>query len=322
MNKKSIFISVIVPVYKTEKYIENSINSLLSQTFSNYEVILVDDGSPDACPEICDNYAKKYANFRVVHKKNAGLGCARNTGLELATGHYIYYLDSDDTIQEDTFDYFSRVLKKYPDLDMIFSRYQTVTEEDLFKRASIDEGVEIIENNEEIQNAFLQRTHVILAPGTLYKKAFLDDHQLFFKACPYSEDQLFIWETLLHVRKIAYIKKNLYNYLTRKNSIMTSTSLKKILCAYPFFESLNEKFRNSHHASPLAKKFMFSRWCLGIFHSGARLCTYNDFKILISTFNANRHLKTLRSFPSIKIKLLSYIYFISTRLFYTINRHL
>lgn len=322
MNKNPVFISVIVPVYRTEKYIRNSINSLLSQTFSDYEVILVDDGSPDDCPGICDDYAKKYANFRVVHKKNAGLGRARNTGLELANGSYVYYLDSDDTIQEDTFEYFFRVLKKYPDLDMIFSRYQKVTEDEHFKKASIDEGVKIFETNADIQNAFLQRAHVILAPGTLYKKAFLNDHHLFFKACPYSEDQLFIWELLLHAGKIAYIKKNLYNYLTRKNSIMTSTRLEKIQCAYPFFEKLNEKFRNSHLASPLAKKFMFARWCLGIFHSGARLCSYNDFKILLSTFNANRHLKTLCSFPSIKIRLLSYIYFISARLFYTLNRHL
>ena len=94
-------ISVIVPIYNVEKYLRQCLNSLLTQTYNNIEVIMVDDGSPDNCGAICDEYARKYGNFIVVHKENAGLGMARNTGLEYVTGKYVMFLDSDDYIDSE-----------------------------------------------------------------------------------------------------------------------------------------------------------------------------------------------------------------------------
>jgi glycosyltransferase involved in cell wall biosynthesis len=91
-------ISIIVPVYNVEQYINRCINSLLGQTLKDIEIILVDDGSPDRCPQICDEYARKDSRIKVIHKKNGGLGYARNSGLELATGEYIAFVDSDDYV--------------------------------------------------------------------------------------------------------------------------------------------------------------------------------------------------------------------------------
>ncbi len=91
-------VSVIVPVYKVEKYLERALRSLEEQTLKNIEFILVDDGSPDNCAEICDIYAQKDHRFKVIHKHNEGLGIARNTGIEIATGKYIGFMDSDDAI--------------------------------------------------------------------------------------------------------------------------------------------------------------------------------------------------------------------------------
>ena len=91
-------VSVIIPIYKVEKYLRASIDSALNQTYENIEIILVDDGSPDACPQICDDYAEKYDNIKVIHKKNGGLSDARNHGIEASSGEYLYFLDSDDTI--------------------------------------------------------------------------------------------------------------------------------------------------------------------------------------------------------------------------------
>lgn len=91
-------ISIIVPVYKVEKYLRRCLDSIAAQTYINLEVILVDDGSPDGCGKICDEYAAKDARFRVIHQKNGGLSAARNTGLDACMGNYVMFIDSDDYI--------------------------------------------------------------------------------------------------------------------------------------------------------------------------------------------------------------------------------
>lgn len=95
-------VSVVLPIYNVEKYLERCILSVVNQTYRNLEIILVDDGSPDGCPEICDAWARKDSRIKVVHKKNAGLGYARNTGIEHATGEYICFFDSDDYVELNT----------------------------------------------------------------------------------------------------------------------------------------------------------------------------------------------------------------------------
>lgn len=95
-------VSVVIPIYNVEKYLDRCITSVVSQTYTNLEIILVDDGSPDGCPAMCDAWAQKDARIKVVHKKNAGLGFARNTGIEHATGRYICFFDSDDYVEPNT----------------------------------------------------------------------------------------------------------------------------------------------------------------------------------------------------------------------------
>lgn len=98
-------ISVIVPVYRVEKYIHKCVDSILSQTFSDFEVILVDDGSPDACGDICEAYADQDSRVRVIHKQNGGLSDARNAGIPYAVGEYVIFIDSDDYVEHDMFEY-------------------------------------------------------------------------------------------------------------------------------------------------------------------------------------------------------------------------
>lgn len=96
-------ISIIIPVYKVEKYLPRCIESVAAQTYKNIEIILVDDGSPDRCPEICDEYARKDSRLTVIHKENGGLSDARNAGIEAAHGRYIGFVDSDDYIHPDMY---------------------------------------------------------------------------------------------------------------------------------------------------------------------------------------------------------------------------
>ena len=99
-NTNNELVSVIVPVYKVEPYLDRCVASILAQTYPNLEVILVDDGSPDNCPALCDAWAQRDARIRVIHKKNGGLSDARNVGLDAASGAYISFVDSDDTLQK------------------------------------------------------------------------------------------------------------------------------------------------------------------------------------------------------------------------------
>ena len=99
MKKQDVQISIIVPIYKVEKYLVRCVESLIAQDFSSLEIILIDDGSPDRCGEICDNYAKKDARITAYHKPNGGLSDARNYGLERAHGEYVLFVDSDDYLE-------------------------------------------------------------------------------------------------------------------------------------------------------------------------------------------------------------------------------
>ena len=97
-------ISVIVPIYNVEKYLARCVDSIVNQTYKNLEIILVDDGSPDRCPQMCDDYADKDSRNKVIHKKNGGLSDARNAGMAVATGEYISFIDSDDWIETSMFE--------------------------------------------------------------------------------------------------------------------------------------------------------------------------------------------------------------------------
>ena len=112
-------ISVIIPVYKVEQYLDECINSVVNQSYKNLEIILVDDGSPDKCPKMCDGWAKRDNRIKVVHKQNGGLSSARNAGLDVANGDYFAFVDSDDVV---TTKYLGDMLQ-YADYDLVVSGY-------------------------------------------------------------------------------------------------------------------------------------------------------------------------------------------------------
>lgn len=119
---ESSLVSIVIPIYKVEKYLSLCIDSVLNQTYKNLQIILVDDGSPDACGEICDKYSKKDSRIIVVHKANGGLSDARNEGLKYVTGEYVYYLDSDDTIEPHAIQCLVDAQIKY-DADIVIANY-------------------------------------------------------------------------------------------------------------------------------------------------------------------------------------------------------
>ena len=126
-RQEPVLISVIVPIYKVEAYLKKCIKSIQNQTYSNLEIILVDDGSPDGCGAICDRYAKEDTRIRVIHKENGGLSDARNKGLDIATGEYILFVDSDDYIHPQMVEILLQHLEVV-DADMAVCGFKTVEE--------------------------------------------------------------------------------------------------------------------------------------------------------------------------------------------------
>lgn len=112
-------LSIIVPVYKVRRYLQRCIESILQQTYTDYELILVNDGSPDGCGSVCDRFAQECDKVKVIHKKNGGLSSARNAGIAVARGEYITFVDADDTIASGTFYYNMRILQSNPDIDIL-----------------------------------------------------------------------------------------------------------------------------------------------------------------------------------------------------------
>ena len=132
-------LSVIVPIFRVEKYLDKCVQSLLAQTYKDLEIILVDDGSDDGCPAMCDSYAKMDPRIKVVHKGNGGLSDARNAGLEVATGEYIAFADSDDYVHPQMYEAMVTVMEENAAVDMVVCPFQKVgdNENDADEKASI-----------------------------------------------------------------------------------------------------------------------------------------------------------------------------------------
>lgn len=154
--------SVVVPVYNVEKYLDRCVKSIVNQSYRNLEIILVDDGSTDSCPEKCDEWAKKDRRIKVAHKKNAGLGMARNTGIENVTGDYIFFVDSDDYIALDTVEECCRLAKK-ENADIVSYGFCKVRADGTTGESFVPKPKMYIYEGAEVQDEFLPD---LIAPDT------------------------------------------------------------------------------------------------------------------------------------------------------------
>lgn len=319
-RKTQPLISVIVPVYNTEKYIEKTIQSLLLQTFKDFEVILVNDETPDNAIALAESMlSQNSCQYETVHQKNSGLGESRNNGVKHASGEWLLFLDSDDILQPETFELMKNVVADNEDTNIVFTDFQCVLIGDEFKKAQFDNGLAYF-SKKEIQNYFLMRTQVILAPGTLYNAEWYKNNNFHFKKIPYSEDQLFIWDMLLKIEKVVKIQKTLYNYLQRPGSIMSSTKFNAIVEGYPEFKLIQKKYFESNKATYLTKKYLLSRWVLGILHSGAKLIDNKEYKLLYKSLEAKTHCKKMLMFPSRRIGMIALIVCLFPNLSYWIMK--
>lgn len=238
-------ISVIIPIYKVEAYLKRCIDSVLTQSYTDMEIILVDDESPDNCPAICEEYAKQDSRIRVIHKKNGGLSDARNAGLDIAKGDYISFVDSDDWVAPDFLEsMYGALIRNNADISIcgMVNHYEDGHEDTLYAPATSERPVE----GDEIFDTLYQPC----AQNKMYKASI-------FKSVRYPvgrwyEDVFAYNEILPQVKRIAYTGKNSYFYYIRNNSIMhTAYCLKSthIIEACDARAEMLDKLQQAFHAN-------------------------------------------------------------------------
>ena len=226
-------ISVIIPVYKVEAYLRRCIDSIINQSFRDLEIILLDDGSPDNCGAICDEYACRDARIHVIHQENMGLYGARNTGMKIASGEYISFVDSDDWMEADAYSQMIQIIDEYhPDMirfgfkkmlnEKIIAEKKMPYEEKIYK----DDALRMIQldtiSNEGVLD--YKKTRILSAWSNLYKRELVMENDIIFisEREILNEDYLFVLQVSLAAESVYVSDKAFYCYDTRDGSITMS----------------------------------------------------------------------------------------------------
>lgn len=220
MSQEKALISIIIPVYKVEKYLEKCIQSVINQTYENLQIILVDDGSPDNCGKICDEYAKKDHRIEVIHKSNGGLSDARNKGLEMAKGEYIGFVDSDDYIEADMYEVLYNLLKQY-NADVSICNFYTVSQGKISIK-NADNGINEYNRIEILKEILLDKNIQSYAWNKLYKKELFDEIK--YPIGKKYEDIGTTFYLLEKCNKVVVTGKSEYYYINRQDSIVNNVT--------------------------------------------------------------------------------------------------
>lgn len=216
-------ISIIVPIYKTEKFLPDCLDSILAQTYTNWEAILIDDGSPDNCGMICDEYAAKDKRFKVIHQVNGGVSAARLNGFKLCRGEYISFVDSDDTLPQNALERlhsetFSNQLLICGSMTLVYPNNQQQQYYEIDK---------VIESSEVIKSILLfERKYSWELPGKLFHRSVLDIEILTVPSnIKVFEDYIITLRILNKIENVKYISDCTYNYIIRENSATYTNKL-------------------------------------------------------------------------------------------------
>lgn len=221
-------ISVIVPVYKVEKYLDKCISSIVNQTYKNLEIILVDDGSPDKCPLMCDEWAKRDSRIKVVHKENGGAGQARNVGLKIANGELIAFVDSDDYISKYMYEYLVGILQQ--DIDIAECELYSAESDDVsLDDLSATDKLTLCSKTEAMRGNIKDKIFRQLIWNKLYKKEALEG--VFFPEGKMIDDEFWTYRVIGNANKLVHSDKKMYVYRQHTESVMHSMTPEKRLQA-------------------------------------------------------------------------------------------
>lgn len=274
-------VSIIVPVYKVEKYIRQCVDSLINQTLKDIEILLVDDGSPDTCGKICDEYANKDSKVKVIHKQNAGVSAARNDGIKAATGEWIMFVDSDDWATPDMCEIaYNTAIKNKVDIAMFCNFYNYENIELKHKSAP----KEIITDNKKDIEIFQQcvfhrgymdfieenvRYEGLTAPWSkIFKAELIKNNNISFNLNVRGtfDDGLFMLETLEHAKKVSFNNLFLYHYRKTDTSITQSFKEKQLEVYERIYKEI-EKFLEKYNKKEIFREAYYARIILYLVHA-------------------------------------------------------
>lgn len=213
-------ISIIIPVYKVERYLDRCIESIVNQTYKNLEIILVDDGSPDNCPEICDKWLSKDDRIKVIHQKNMGAGAARNNGLKIASGNFISFIDSDDYISPKMYQILYEVFSYNDEVDIVECGYDITKDDEIdFEDREIGD-YRIYSKMEAMYENIVDNIFKQLIWNKLYKKKVIDG--ILFPLGKKIDDEFWTYQVIGKANKLVHIPNKLYAYCQQDSSVMHS----------------------------------------------------------------------------------------------------
>ena len=249
MTQSNPLISIIVPVYKVEKYLPACIDSILAQTYENFELILVDDGSPDNCGKICDKYAQKDDRIKVIHQKNQGVVVARNNALKIAEGEYLTFVDSDDWLEKT---FLSETIQKAKETeaDIVWTDFyeNKLWTKSLPNNISLNDQTQVLSSflADNIKGFLWNK----LIRYNFYQKCNIKTDE----KCTMMEDKYIMLQLLSNHPQMSYISKPLYNYVARKNSA-TNTAIHPFMNALPNIYHMYTFLRDNNLYFMLRKDF-------------------------------------------------------------------
>lgn len=311
-NKNEYTLSVIIPVYNVEKYLSRCLDSVISQEKENCEVIIIDDGSTDGCPHICDYYANSFSYVKVIHQKNGGLSKARNVGMNNANGKYIMFLDSDDWIEDKSVKRIEMLIETY-EPDIITGKAFVVDESGKKKDKMnyfIKDGLYTMDSFFQMQKK--KSAFSACAPFYIFNKALLTKYNLKFKEGILQEDDLWTPVLLSKATTLYYDDNYFYNHFIRSTSIMHGSGA-DVLAKYYFIvcEELDTYFM----LNPSVKRPVLENHISDIYLQA--ICMTNDPHEFFKKFPRSFPLK-YAYYSRMKVK--SVLYFISPKLYLWIHR--
>jgi glycosyltransferase involved in cell wall biosynthesis len=316
-----ITISIVIPIYKVEKYIEKCISAIIDQSYDFIEIILVNDGSPDESLNIAEKLLQKYKiKYTVLNQKNSGVSVARNLGIAKASGEWVICIDSDDKIDRDMIYKMVNKISEHPEANAIFCDFQVVTvgEEDIGPQWNLEYQVY---SSFEAVELFFRREAVLIAPALLVKKEFLQNNFIIYdEDCFFAEDDLYVWKVLTCCEHVIHIKEPLYNYVRHSGSTMTSSSVVKFYSGYTTALEVYKEFIKSPNIPEHYAQMFIPRHVFGILHAAAKVLDYKDFKSLSEKMRTKEFFQTSISLHDLKVRILMKIFHVNERLYYSIMR--
>lgn len=309
-------ISVIIPIYNSEKYIKDCILSVLDQSYQNLEIIIVDDGSKDKSCEIVEELLHtSNINYKIIHQENQGVAAARNRGIESATGSWIIAIDSDDRIHKDTF---KIIMENIGEADAAMFDFEINGTDRLTAIQKRD--ISVLSGKDAIEG-FYNRKYKFIAPASLIRKNFLLENRIEYdETCKFAEDDLYVWKVLCKANKVLYIKSPLYIYIFHDNSTMTTPNISKFMSAKEASIEVSTDFvKKSANAEHIKEEFLYRHY-LGILHAAAKVHSQKEFSLLIDYFELPRIYREIHGKISFGVRTKFNLILIAPKIVYRLFR--